>query len=336
MLTASFPRSPSFHLFSVVQTHLLWRATTGILSFSTITSRLPNGRRPQEALQDQQEHPPDPDLSVSFPLLSRGRHPPAPGPSAESFLSLQLSTRVPVSSQGPRFLENAAPSQRPPCLRMSKRITLNPIILGPSQNSTHFVITAGALPRLAPGKGGATGAAAVSVLFPTLVQTRQRLSGTRGSWLVGQPGTPCSALGWIFLSSGVAASPTLSELGPPTAAAHGNTEHPTAFVGGKKPHSGAPSGLASPRGFVAFKGHVLSEQRQSGAQTPKGQGKRRSLPSRAKRNRQPVGTCWVRQGAQAWRSAPTSRGGREVQEEGDRCVPVADSCSCVADTNTTL
>lgn len=154
---SSFPRSPSFYLFSVVQTHHLWRSTTGILSFSTtVTSCLPSGRRPQEALQDQQEHPPDPDLSVSFPLLGCGRHPPAPGPSAENFLSLQLSTGVPVSSQGPRFLENAAPSQRPPC--WPKRITLNPIIpphstVGPSRNSTHFVITAGALPRFALVEG---------------------------------------------------------------------------------------------------------------------------------------------------------------------------------------
>ena len=30
------------------------------------------------------------------------------------------------------------------------------------------------------------------------------------------------------------------------------------------------------------------------------------------------------------------RGGREVQDGGDICIPVADSCCCMAETNTTL
>ena len=29
-------------------------------------------------------------------------------------------------------------------------------------------------------------------------------------------------------------------------------------------------------------------------------------------------------------------GGREVQEGGDTCIPVADSCGCMAETNTIL
>ena len=29
-------------------------------------------------------------------------------------------------------------------------------------------------------------------------------------------------------------------------------------------------------------------------------------------------------------------GGREVQEGGDICIPVADSCGCMAETNTIL
>ena len=30
------------------------------------------------------------------------------------------------------------------------------------------------------------------------------------------------------------------------------------------------------------------------------------------------------------------KGGREVKDEGDTCIPMADSCGCVAEANTTL
>ena len=29
-------------------------------------------------------------------------------------------------------------------------------------------------------------------------------------------------------------------------------------------------------------------------------------------------------------------GGREAQEGGNKCIPIADSCCCMAETNTTL
>ena len=42
------------------------------------------------------------------------------------------------------------------------------------------------------------------------------------------------------------------------------------------------------------------------------------------------GICCMMQGTQSWCSVTTSRGGlggcREVQERGDICIPMADSC----------
>ena len=37
-----------------------------------------------------------------------------------------------------------------------------------------------------------------------------------------------------------------------------------------------------------------------------------------------------------WRGWDEVEGGREVQEGGDVCMPMADSCCCVAETNTVL
>ena len=51
-----------------------------------------------------------------------------------------------------------------------------------------------------------------------------------------------------------------------------------------------------------------------------------------------MGICCVIQGAQARaRCQPRGVGGvgdwREVQEEGDICIPVTDSCCCMAEAN---
>ena len=54
-------------------------------------------------------------------------------------------------------------------------------------------------------------------------------------------------------------------------------------------------------------------------------------------NRQPVGTCCMAQGVHPGALGPPGGvgGGREVQEEGGACTPMADSC-CTAETNTIL
>ena len=54
-----------------------------------------------------------------------------------------------------------------------------------------------------------------------------------------------------------------------------------------------------------------------------------------------MGICCVTQGAQTgalWqpRGVRWGRGGREVLEGGDICIPMADSCWCMAETNTIL
>ena len=55
-----------------------------------------------------------------------------------------------------------------------------------------------------------------------------------------------------------------------------------------------------------------------------------------------MGRCHVAQGAQlnglCWpRGAGSGEwGGREVKEGGDRCIHIADSLHCIAETNTTL
>ena len=44
------------------------------------------------------------------------------------------------------------------------------------------------------------------------------------------------------------------------------------------------------------------------------------------------------QGAQTWGSGQPRvvAGGREVQDRGDICIPMANSCGCMAETNTIL
>ena len=54
-----------------------------------------------------------------------------------------------------------------------------------------------------------------------------------------------------------------------------------------------------------------------------------------------MGICCVSQGAQTgalWqpRGVGWGGGGREGQEGGDICTPMADSCWCMAETNTIL
>ena len=207
VLTASVPRGPSFYLWSVVQTHLLWVSTPASwASPPPSPPALLTGHRPREALQDQQEHPPDPDHLGPFPLVGHGRHLLHQALLLRIFCPFSCSQGS-ISTQGPCFLQNAAPSQRPPCwprlsARHPKPDHSSPWHRGALQNSTRFVISPVTLPRLALVEGGSTGARAVSVSFPRLLQTRQRLLGTRGCWLVGQPDTPYSALRWIFLSCG--------------------------------------------------------------------------------------------------------------------------------------
>ena len=58
-------------------------------------------------------------------------------------------------------------------------------------------------------------------------------------------------------------------------------------------------------------------------------------------NREPVGICCVTQGAQTgalWQPRGVGWGGRgrEVQERGDICTPMADSSCCMAETSTIL
>ena len=51
-----------------------------------------------------------------------------------------------------------------------------------------------------------------------------------------------------------------------------------------------------------------------------------------------MGTCCIAQGAQlgALWGPRWGVGGREVQEGGDMCIPIADSLRCAAETDTTL
>ena len=56
-------------------------------------------------------------------------------------------------------------------------------------------------------------------------------------------------------------------------------------------------------------------------------------------NRQLVGSCCLTEGAQPgalWQARGVGWGGREVQEGGNVCMPVADSRWCMAETNTAL
>ena len=52
-----------------------------------------------------------------------------------------------------------------------------------------------------------------------------------------------------------------------------------------------------------------------------------------------MGTWCIIQGAQPgalWQPRGMRKGGREVQEGGDTCTPMTDSCWCRTETNTTL
>ena len=57
-------------------------------------------------------------------------------------------------------------------------------------------------------------------------------------------------------------------------------------------------------------------------------------------NRRLVGSCSPLYRGSAWCSVTASRGGvgqgREAQEGGDRCIRIADSHHCTAETNTRL
>ena len=44
-----------------------------------------------------------------------------------------------------------------------------------------------------------------------------------------------------------------------------------------------------------------------------------------------VPVAWCSDDLEGW-----DGGGREVQEEGDTCIPMADSCWCMAESNTIL
>ena len=50
--------------------------------------------------------------------------------------------------------------------------------------------------------------------------------------------------------------------------------------------------------------------------------------------KQPMGICRMTQGAHHVSSVMAGWGGKEVQEGRDICTPMADSCRCMAGTNT--
>ena len=52
-----------------------------------------------------------------------------------------------------------------------------------------------------------------------------------------------------------------------------------------------------------------------------------------------MGSCHTAQGTQfgaLWQPRGVGRGGRDVQERQDMCIPTADSCWCMKENNTTL
>ena len=94
-------------------------------------------------------------------------------------------------------------------------------------------------------------------------------------------------------------------------------------------------------GLVA-RWYVASSQTQQGKERV-GQIERLALKHVYYRtcNRQQVGSCCITQGAQLsalWQPRGVGWGGagREVQEGGDMYILMADSCCCMAETNTTL
>ena len=52
-----------------------------------------------------------------------------------------------------------------------------------------------------------------------------------------------------------------------------------------------------------------------------------------------MGICCMAQGAQTealWQPRGVEWSGKEIQEGGDLCIPMADACWCMADTSTIL